>query len=179
MSETTSTAGISTTTAAGGNSATTATGQDNSTPPEFQAPQSQADLDRIIENRLARERAKYAGFDDFNAKAERFDQLQAANQTDLEKATTRAEKAEAELAKAQAAALRAEVAAAKGLPAELAARLTGATREELEADADALAKLIPPKAPAAQQPASFSIPSHASSGGDAANDAAARAFFGL
>lgn len=58
------------------------------------APQgfTQADVDRIVADRLARERAKYAGFDDLRAKADQFDQLQAAQQTDLEKAVARAVK---------------------------------------------------------------------------------------
>lgn len=42
-----------------------------------------------------------------------------------------------------AKALRYEVAATKGLDLNLAARLTGSTKEELEADADALMALIP------------------------------------
>lgn len=42
-----------------------------------------------------------------------------------------------------AKALRYEVAASKGLNLQLAARLTGSTKEELEADADALKALIP------------------------------------
>lgn len=44
---------------------------------------------------------------------------------------------------ATAQALRYEVAAEKGLDIKLASRLTGATREELEADADVLMTLIP------------------------------------
>ena len=51
--------------------------------------------------------------------------------------------ARAEAAKNAAQALRYEVAAAKGLDLALAARLTGSTKEELEADADALMALIP------------------------------------
>lgn len=182
MSETTtSTAGTSTTTAIEQATATGQAGNHTTTTeqqPQFTPPASQADLDRIIENRLSRERAKYAGFDDLKSKAAEYDKLTEASKSDLEKATARAEKAEAELATARAVQLRTEVAAAKGLPAELAARLAGATREELEADADALVKLIPSRTPA-QAPVSFSIPSHAASGGDAVNDAAARAFFGI
>ncbi|MDN5725166.1 MAG: DUF4355 domain-containing protein [Propionibacteriales bacterium] len=109
---------------------------------EFTAPKSQADLDRIVEARLARERAKYTGFDDYKSKAEQFDELQEANKTELEKATARAEKAETELNETRSLQVRTEVASAKGLPAELAGRLAGNTREELEADADKIAALI-------------------------------------
>ena len=54
---------------------------------------------------------------------------------------------EADIATREAALLRAEVATEKKLPVELAARLQGSTRDELLADADALAKLIPATAP--------------------------------
>lgn len=52
----------------------------------FAPPQSQADLDRIINDRLAREKAKFADYGDLKAKASRLDQIEAANATDLEKA---------------------------------------------------------------------------------------------
>lgn len=58
------------------------------------APATQADLDRIVESRLARERAKYEGFDELKAKAAKLDELEQANLTELQKATARAEKAE-------------------------------------------------------------------------------------
>jgi hypothetical protein len=48
-----------------------------------------------------------------------------------------------DLASERAGRLRAEVAAERGLPPALAARLQGTTRDELEADADALKALIP------------------------------------
>lgn len=60
--------------------------------------------------------------------------------------------AQASASEAAAKALRYEVAAAKGLDLALAARLSGSTLEELEADADALMTLIP-KAPEATPPA--------------------------
>ncbi|MFE7869754.1 hypothetical protein ACFUYE_05315 [Micromonospora humida] len=73
--------------------------------------------------------------------------------TDLERLTERLTQHETELASERAARYRAEVAAAKGLTPQQAARLQGATREELEADADALLALFPaapagPRAPA-------------------------------
>lgn len=64
---------------------------------------------------------------------------QDANQAVLDRiAALERSKADAELR-----ALRAEVANAKKLPDGLAARLQGSTKEELEADADALLALIP------------------------------------
>lgn len=81
-------------------------------------------------------------------KAKRFDELEDANRSEIEKATARAEKAEKELEgirKAeQTATLRAEVAKAKGVDAAL---LRGETREELDEHADLLAAAL--KLPAA------------------------------
>jgi hypothetical protein len=57
---------------------------------------TQAELDRVVEERLARERKKFEGFDDIKARAEKFDELEAKNQSALEKAQTKAEKAEKE-----------------------------------------------------------------------------------
>ena len=114
-----------------------------SEPKPYVAPATQAGLDRIIESRLARERTKYEGFDELKAKAAKLDELEQANLTELQKATARAEKAEAEAEKARLMMLRHEVAAANNLPAVLAARLQGTTREEMETDAKALADLLP------------------------------------
>ncbi|AEI11824.1 hypothetical protein [Cellulomonas gilvus] len=55
--------------------------------------------------------------------------------------------AQRDAAAADLRALRYEVAAAKGLDLQLAPRLTGATKAELEADAEALKALIPTTAP--------------------------------
>lgn len=41
----------------------------------YTPPASQADLDRIIQERVSRAEKKYEGFDDFKAKAEKFDQF--------------------------------------------------------------------------------------------------------
>ncbi len=47
---------------------------------------TQAELDKQIEQRLARERKKFDGYDDLKAKAARLDEIEKANATDLEKA---------------------------------------------------------------------------------------------
>jgi hypothetical protein len=75
--------------------ADTTPGTEDSTPAGYIPPSSQADLDRIINDRLARERAKFADHADLKAKAARLDQIEAANATDLEKAV-KAAKAEGE-----------------------------------------------------------------------------------
>lgn len=65
------------------------------------------------------------------------------SKTDLERLTERLSQHETELAAERSARYRAEVAAEKGLTPQQAARLQGATREELLADADALLALFP------------------------------------
>lgn len=52
----------------------------------YKAPETQADLDRIIEGRLARERKNYEGFDDLKAKAQKWDEHEQSKQTPDEKA---------------------------------------------------------------------------------------------
>lgn len=110
----------------------------------YTPPATQADLDRIIENRLQRERAKYADYDQLKADsaklgeavAERDDyksQLDAAN---AELATLNKEK--------QVHTWAQEVAQEKGVPAEL---LQGDTKEEMEAYADVLSKYVNVSAP--------------------------------
>lgn len=47
---------------------------------------TQADLDRIVGERLTREKAKFADYDDLKTKAAKADELEAANATESEKA---------------------------------------------------------------------------------------------
>lgn len=101
----------------------------------FAAPQSQEELNKIIEARLARERAKFADYNELKTAAERLAEIEAANKSEAEKTAERLAAAEKRAAELEVQALRAEVANEKGVPAKL---LAGATREELEAAADEL-----------------------------------------
>lgn len=90
-------------------------------------------------------------------KAKRFDEVEDANRTDLERETARADAAEKIIAdskaKTDAENLRAEIAKAKGFEERKvpATALRGSTREELEAHADEILALLPapPEAPSA------------------------------
>ncbi|MEU5668957.1 hypothetical protein ABZ749_01040 [Micromonospora sp. NPDC047753] len=76
--------------------------QDGSTPPEprpFTPITSQDDLNRVIAERVARERGKFADYNDLKAKAGRLDEIEQANKSEIEKANDRVTKAEAEAAK--------------------------------------------------------------------------------
>lgn len=98
-----------------------------------QSPQTftQADVDKIVRERVARERSKYADYDELKNKAGQSKTLED-RVAEIERAASESEKR----------ALRAEVANAKGLTPTQAKRLIGGTREELEADADDLLKDI-------------------------------------
>jgi hypothetical protein len=88
---------------------------------------SQADVDRIVKERVQREKAKYADYDDLKTRAEGAKTLE-----------DRIAEIERQASDNEARALRAEIANAKGLTPGQAKRLVGSTREELEADADEL-----------------------------------------
>jgi hypothetical protein len=55
---------------------------------------SQTDVDRIVQDRLAREHQKYEGFDELQKKAAQFDKLEEEQKSELQKALDRVEKAE-------------------------------------------------------------------------------------
>lgn len=71
-------------------------------------------------------------------------EFQDRDKSEQEKAEQRAAEAEDKAKTAEQKLLRLEVAAEKKLPAALASRLTGETREELEKDAAELLKLVKP-----------------------------------
>lgn len=58
---------------------------------------TQADLDRIVQDRLSREREKYGDYDALKAKAEKFDQIEEESKSELQKATERATALQSEL----------------------------------------------------------------------------------
>lgn len=107
---------------------------------------TQADIDRVVSDRLDRERKKYEGYDDLKAKAEKYDELSEKDKSESEKLAGKLTKAEQERDQAKSALLRHRIAAEKKLPAEFIDRLQGSSEEELAADADKLLELV--KAPA-------------------------------
>lgn len=70
------------------------------------------------------------------------EEFENANATELEKAQSKASKAEQKAAVAEAALLKFTIAAEKEVPADAVAFLQGDTREELEASADKLLTLV-------------------------------------
>lgn len=114
---------------------TEGTEETNEQATEFEPVASQEALDKIIQGRIARERAKFADYDELKASADKLAQIEEANKSEVEKVAERLAAAEKRAVELEAKAARAEVAAAKGVPVEL---LSGGTLEELEASADAL-----------------------------------------
>ena len=106
---------------------------------------TQAELDKIVADRLARERQKYAGFEELKTKAAKFDELEESSKTELQKATEKAEKLENELKEYKKAeevrAIRAKVAEETGIPANL---LTGDTEEACMEQAKAISAFANP-----------------------------------
>ncbi|WP_064075907.1 capsid assembly scaffolding protein Gp46 family protein [Prescottella equi] len=131
---------------AGGNGPEGGGGQENGGGGDSFTPiTSQADLDRIIGQRLTRERAQYANHDQYKASHEELTKLRDGEKSELQREKERADAAEKRSKELEDDKLRRDVAADKGLPAKLAARLRGSTKEELEADADELlADYAPP-----------------------------------
>lgn len=67
-------------------------------PPTFEPITSQADLDRVLGQRLQREREKFADYSDLQEKAKRLDEIEQASASELEKAVRKArEEASAEV----------------------------------------------------------------------------------
>lgn len=93
--------------------------------------------------KLRAEAARYRTEAKQNAeKAKRLDEIEEASKSEQQRLSEAKEAAEKRAADLESRLLRSEVATEKGLPPALAARLTGATKEELEADADQLLTLV-------------------------------------
>lgn len=108
----------------------------------FEPITSQDQLDKLITSRLAREKAKYADYEQLKSKAAQFDKLEEANKTELEKTQEQLTSEKKARTMAEVALLRYQIAAEQGLDAKAAGFLQGSTREELEASATELAQLV-------------------------------------
>lgn len=117
---------------------------------------SQEQFDSILSARLARQaasiRSEFGDVDQLRADAKVWQEQQEEAKTELQKATERAQKLESDLSAAKNAELRRSIADEAGLPAALAARVTGSTRAEMLEDAKALAAMLTPKEPESKTP---------------------------
>lgn len=136
MSEGTTTAQAGTATGAGGEAAaqqagSTTTAQAGGSRPAGGSQQTftQDEVNRLLAKERRTEAAKYEGFDEYKAAAERLAEIEEASKSDLEKAQAAAQKWEAEAKKLKADADRreavAKAAAEHGVDAEMLARMAG------------------------------------------------------
>lgn len=100
---------------------------------------TQDELNAIVNDRLGREKAKYADYADLKAKAEKFDKLEEASKSELQKATEKATALQSELdalkKQSELRDIREKVAKKTGVTASL---LTGDSEEACEAQAKAI-----------------------------------------
>ena len=100
---------------------------------------TQEELNAIVSERIARVKAKYEGFEELKAKADKFDELEEANKSELQKANDRAAKLEAELASIKKSEeirlIKEKIATETGIPASL---LTGETEDACREQAEAI-----------------------------------------
>lgn len=92
---------------------------------------TQAELDEIIKSRIAKERAKYGDYETLQAKASKFDEMEEASKSELQKATEKADALQKQLDDMNRAneirSIREKVASETGVPASL---LLGTTEED-------------------------------------------------
>lgn len=109
----------------------------------YTPPATQADLDRIIADRLSRERAKFADYDELKAKAAKLADLEDASKSEAQRQAEALAAAQARIsefeARDQVAAWKAQVAKATGVPVDA---LAGTSLEDIEAHAEVLKPLL-------------------------------------
>lgn len=124
-------------TTGGNKTGTTSTGN------AFTAITTQADLDKLIGERVARERGKYADYADLKAKASEFDKLEEANKTEAQKQADALLAAQKVAEKATADALRFKVQAKFKIDDDDATLfLTGTDEATLTKQAERLAERV-------------------------------------
>ena len=104
---------------------------------------TQDEMNKIVSERVKKERAKYEGFDEIKNKAAKFDELQEASKSELQKAEDKASKLEKELNDMKAAETirkaKANVSEETGIPVEL---LSGETEEACKEQAEAIKQYV-------------------------------------
>lgn len=109
----------------------------------YTPPATQEELNRIVDARLARERAKYSDYEDLKAKAAKFDQAQNDSKTAEQKFNDRITELEAQVSSSKSEAVRARIQAKHAISDEDAALfLTGSDPDQLEKQAKALADRV-------------------------------------
>lgn len=122
--------------------------QEPSTQPTEDKTFTQTDVDKIVGDRLQRERSKYSDYEALKEKAGKYDEIVESGKTELQKVTERAEALQTELdsmKKAEAVRkIKTKVATETGIPAHL---LTGETEEACREQAEAIKAFAKPAYP--------------------------------
>lgn len=123
---------------------------------EFTTIETQEALDKIIGERLSRDREaqakKYEGYvkpEDYAAKCKEYDDTIAGLQKTIDDGKSIAEElesAKAQLKNYEIGSVKTKVAHEMGLPYEMAGRLRGETEEDIRKDAETMKSLFPKKA---------------------------------
>lgn len=115
----------------------------------FKIIETQEELDELISDRLARERSKYADYEDLKLKAAEFDgQVAKLNETNkaLEEkvlaSTALIDDLNKKVSKYEIDSVKTKVCLEMELPYELASRLNGVSEEEIKADAEKMKGLF-------------------------------------
>lgn len=139
---------------------------------------TQAELNAIVEARLARERDKYGDYDSLKEKAAKYDEVEEAKKTELQKATDKMTALQKELDGLKAAnnvkAIREKVSKDTEVPIEC---LTADTEEGCKAQAEAILKFAKPKSYPSTRKNSNDKPASSSSAHDAAMRELVRTMF--
>lgn len=120
-------------------------GQENGTATGTQDERTftQAELDEIVKARLAKERAKYGDYETLQQKASKFDEMEEANKSELQKATEKAEslqkQVDAMTKEKSVREIREKVAGETGVPTRL---LNGETEEACTEQAKAILEFM-------------------------------------
>ena len=100
---------------------------------------TQAELNAIVQKRVAEVAGKYGNYEELKEKAQKLDQIEEESKSELQKATEKADSLQSELDALKAAnkerELKEKIAAETGVPATL---LRGTSEEDLKAQAEAI-----------------------------------------
>lgn len=123
---------------------------------------TQDELNAIVGERVARERDKYEGFEEYKAKAEEFDRLEEANKSELQKATEEVATLKAQVAQMtkdnEVRQMRDKVSKESGIPANL---LTADSEDECKAQAEAIKEFANPNYPSVKDGGEVQTPTNA------------------
>lgn len=103
---------------------------------------TQVELEKLIADRVSRERKKYAGFDDLKKKAAEFDKLEESKKTEAQKLNEQLAAAQVELQNYKVAEIRRTAAVDAGLDQRYAKYITAVDEAEALEQAKELAKDI-------------------------------------